>query len=65
MPASTVHAVLNRLSHIDRATGEPVRRYEHDHPGAMIHVDVKSWGTYPMAAGGAMSDASKGARTAP
>ena len=35
MPASTVHAVLvrcrlNRLSHIDRATGEPIRRYEHD-----------------------------------
>ena len=38
MPASTVHAVLvrcrlNRLSHVDRATGEPIRRYEHDHPG--------------------------------
>ena len=36
--ASTVHAVLvrcrlNRLSHVDRATGEPIRRYEHDHPG--------------------------------
>lgn len=33
MPASTVHAVLvrcrlNRLSHIDRVTGEPARRYE-------------------------------------
>jgi hypothetical protein len=46
MPASTVHAVLtrcrlNRLSHIDRVTGEPVRRYEHDRPGAMLHVDVK------------------------
>jgi hypothetical protein len=41
--ASTVHAVLvrcrlNRLSHIDRVTGEPVRRYEHPHPGAMLHV---------------------------
>ena len=38
MPASTVHAVLvrcrlNRLTHIDRATGEPIRRYEHDAPG--------------------------------
>ena len=38
LPASTVHAVLvrcriNRLSHIDRVTGEPIRRYEHDHPG--------------------------------
>jgi transposase len=34
VPASTVHAVLvgcriNRLSHIDRVTGEPIRRYEH------------------------------------
>jgi hypothetical protein len=42
---STVHAVLvgsriNRLSPIDRVTGEPVRRYEHSHPGAMLHVDV-------------------------
>ena len=46
MSASTVHAVLvrcrlNRLSHIDIRTGEPIRRYEHDHPGALIHVDVK------------------------
>ena len=42
---STVHAVLkrcriNRLSHIDRVTGEPIRRYEHDHPGSLIHVDL-------------------------
>ena len=46
MPASTVHAVLkrcrlNRLSHVDVKTGEPARRYEHDKPGALIHVDVK------------------------
>ncbi|MFB9836357.1 leucine zipper domain-containing protein, partial [Actinoallomurus acaciae] len=38
MPASAVHAVLtrcrlNRLSHIDRATGEPIRRCEHTHLG--------------------------------
>ncbi|MGI5216118.1 IS481 family transposase [Plantactinospora sp. CA-290183] len=56
MPASTVHAVLtrcriNRLSHIDRATGEPVRRYEHDHPGAMLHVDVKKYGNIPDGGG--------------
>ena len=36
--ASTVHAVLircrlNRLSHIDRVTGQRIRRYEHEHPG--------------------------------
>ena len=41
LPASTVHAVLtrcgiNRLSRIDRVTGEPIRRYEHDHPGALM-----------------------------
>lgn len=52
MPASTrLHAnatltprhrlVVARLSHVDRATGEPVCRYEHHHPGVMLHVDVK------------------------
>lgn len=49
MASSTVHAVLvrcriNRLTHIDRATGEPIRRYEHERPGDMIHVDVKRLG---------------------
>ncbi len=49
LPASTVHAVLarrriNRLSSIDRVTREPIRRYEHDHPGALIHVDVTKFG---------------------
>lgn len=56
MPASTVHAVLtrcrlNRLSHIDRVTGEPVRRYEHDRPGAMLHVDVTKYGNIPDGGG--------------
>ncbi|MBC6458270.1 helix-turn-helix domain-containing protein [Actinomadura sp. HBU206391] len=56
MPASTVHAVLrrcrlNRLSHIDRATSEPIRRYEHDRPGAMLHVDVKKFGNIPDGGG--------------
>jgi hypothetical protein len=32
------------LSHTDRATGKPNRRYEHDRPGAMLHVDVKKFG---------------------
>ena len=54
--ASTVHAVLvrcrlNRLSHIDRVTGEPVRRYEHPHPGALLHVDVKKLGNVPDGGG--------------
>ena len=56
MPASTVHAVLvrcrlHRLWHVDRATGEPVRRYEHDTPGALIHVDVKKLGNIPDGGG--------------
>ena len=56
MPASTVHAVLtrcrlSRLSHIDRVTGEPVRRYEHDRPGAMLHVDVTKYGNIPDGGG--------------
>jgi transposase InsO family protein len=56
MPASTVHAVLvrcriNRLTHVDRATGERIRRYEHDHPGDLIHVDVKKLGKVPDGGG--------------
>lgn len=55
MPASTVHAVLvrcriNRLSRIDRVTGEPLRRYEH-HPGSLIHVDVTKFGNIPDGGG--------------
>ncbi|WOO98555.1 IS481 family transposase [Micrococcus terreus] len=53
---STVHAVLkrcriNRLSHIDRVTGEPIRRHEHDHPGSLIHVDVTKFGNIPDGGG--------------
>lgn len=56
VPASTVHAVLvrcrlNRLSHIDRVTGEPARRYERTRPGELIHVDVKKLGNIPDGGG--------------
>lgn len=56
MQSSTVYAVLrrcrlNRLTHIDRATGEPIRRYEHEHPGDLIHVDVKKLGRVPDGGG--------------
>jgi transposase InsO family protein len=56
IPASTVHAVLvrcrlNRLTHLDRATGEPIRRYEHDRPGDLLHVDVKKLGRVPDGGG--------------
>lgn len=54
--ASTVHAVLvrcrlNRLSHVDRVTGEPTRRYEHPYPGSLLHVDVKKLGNVPDGGG--------------
>lgn len=53
---STVHVVLvrariNRLSHIDRVTGEPLRRYEHPHPGSLIHVDVTKFANIPDGGG--------------
>ena len=51
MHAVLVRCRLNRLSHVDRVTGEPVRRYEHDHPGALIHVDVKKLGNIPDGGG--------------
>ena len=56
MQSSTVHAVLvrcriNRLSYIDRVTGQPLRRYEHDHPGSLIHVDVTKFGNIPDGGG--------------
>jgi transposase InsO family protein len=53
---STVHAVLARyrcprLAHLDRATGVPVRRYERDRPGELVHVDVKKLGNIPDGGG--------------
>jgi hypothetical protein len=36
--------IADRLSHVDRATGEPIRRYEHDQPGSLLHVDVEKMG---------------------
>src|SRR5690349_10336051 len=56
VPASTVHAVLvrcrlNRLSHIDRVTGEPARRYERSRPGELLHVDVTKFGNIPDGGG--------------
>jgi transposase InsO family protein len=56
LAASTVHAVLvrcrlNRLGHLDRITGEAVRRYEHAAPGDLLHVDVKKLGNVPDGGG--------------
>ena len=70
MPASTVHAVLvrcriNRLCRIDRVTGEPLRRYEHAHPGSLIHVDVTKFGNIPDGGGCALRRPSAGPSTTP
>jgi len=56
MASSTVHAVLvrcrlNRLTHVDRATGEPIGRYQHEQPGDLLHVDVKKLGRVPDGGG--------------
>jgi transposase InsO family protein len=53
---STVHRVLTRyrlarLTHLDRATGRVIRRYEHAAPGDLIHVDIKKLGNIPDGGG--------------
>ena len=54
--ASTVHAVLAqygcpRLAHLDRAAGVPVRRYERDRLGELVHIDIKKLGNIPDGGG--------------
>ena len=56
VPASTVHAVLvrcrlNRLTYIDRVTGEPARRNERSRPGELLHADVTKFGNIPDGGG--------------
>lgn len=53
---STAHRILvrcrlNRLSVLDRRTGEPIRRYEHAVPGDLLHADVKMLGNIPDGGG--------------
>ncbi|MUZ65642.1 IS481 family transposase [Agrobacterium vitis] len=46
---ATVSRVLKRagLSRLkDLAPAEPIRRYERDHPGEMIHIDIKKLGRF-------------------
>jgi len=59
VPASTIHRILvrhgiSRLRDLD-VTGEdlrePVRRYEYDQPGGLVHVDVKKLGRMPDGGG--------------
>ncbi len=63
LQASTVGRVLRRhrvplLRELDPVTGAVIRatrrsaqRYEHDHPGSLIHVDVKKLGRIPDGGG--------------
>ncbi|GEP47781.1 hypothetical protein MSA03_12890 [Microbacterium saccharophilum] len=63
MHASTVGRVLRRrrmplLREMDPITGKMIRatrataaRYEHDHPGSLIHIDVKKLGRIPDGGG--------------
>lgn len=53
---STVHRILtscriNRLWHVDRVTGQPIRRYEMTRPGELVHIDVKKLGNIPDGGG--------------
>ena len=57
LAASTVYRVLCRLglqwlSWLDRPTGRVIRRYEHPHPGDLLHMDIKKLGGYPRAEAG-------------
>jgi hypothetical protein len=74
MSASTVHAVLvrcrlNRLSHIDIRTGDPITltgdSYERDHSGSLAHVDVKKPGNIPVGGGVALCREDPRAQRAP
>jgi len=63
LPASTIAAVLARaglprLADVDRLTGQLLRgrrhsdrRYEREHPGDLLHVDVKKLGRVPAGGG--------------
>lgn len=64
---STVHRVLTRyriarLTHLDRATAAPVRRYEHPAPGDLVHVDVKKLGNIPDGGGWRIHGRAQGER---
>jgi hypothetical protein len=47
---------------VDRATGEPVRRYEHEAPWDLQHVDVKKLGNIPDGGGWRLVGRSHGGR---
>jgi transposase InsO family protein len=74
VPASTVYAVLrrygmHRLSWLDRPSGEPIRRYERERPGELVHMDIKKLGRLRRGGGwrahGRDSAASRASRHGP
>jgi transposase InsO family protein len=67
LQASTVHAVLARyrcprLAHLDQAAGVPVRRYERERPGELVHIDVKKLGNIPDGGGWRTAGRARGKR---
>ena len=55
MPRSTIYGVLarhgiSRLAHTDRTSGTVVR-YQRQHPGELVHLDVKKLGRIPDGGG--------------
>jgi transposase InsO family protein len=67
LAASTVHRILkacriNRLWHVDRATGEPIRRFEMTRPGELVHVDIKKLGNIPDGGGWRIHGKTEGIR---
>jgi hypothetical protein len=44
-------ALLDQPAPIDQATCESIRRYEHQRPGDLIHVDVNKLGRIPDGGG--------------
>ncbi|CAQ01024.1 IS481 family transposase [Clavibacter sepedonicus] len=75
IPRSTVERVLRRyrmplLTHLDSATGLPVRRsparrYEHSSPGDLVHVDIKKLGRIPDGGGHRVLGRAAGRRNTP
>jgi transposase InsO family protein len=66
MPRSTVYGVLrrhhmSRLAQLDRPSGAVVR-YQRDHPGELVHLDVKKLGRIPDGGGHRIHGRAKGAR---
>jgi transposase InsO family protein len=66
MARSTVYGVLarhgvSRLAHTDRASGVVVR-YQREHPGELVHLDVKKLGRIPDGGGHRVHGRAKGTR---